>query len=52
MGASSDEGEVEFPGVDVELEEEDMEMPDMEPEVNVDIPGVDMEGKDPPPTSP
>ena len=24
-------------------------MPDMEPEVNVEIPGVDMEGQDPPP---
>ena len=48
MGANSDEGEVEFPGVDTELEEEDIEIPDMEPEGNVYLPGVDMEGQDTP----
>ena len=49
VGANSDEGELEFPGVDAELEEEDMEIPDMEPERNVHIPGLDMEGQEPPP---
>ena len=49
VGVNSDEGEVEFPGLDAELEEEDMEIPDMEPEVIVEIPGVDMEGQEPPP---
>ena len=42
LGANSDYGEVEFTGVDTEIEEEEMEMPNMEPEGNVEIPGVDM----------
>ena len=49
LGANSDYGEVEFTGVDTEIEEEEMEMPNMEPEGNVEIPGMDMEGKEPPP---
>ena len=35
--------------MDAELEEEEMEMTDMEPEGNVVIPGLDMEGQEPPP---
>ena len=35
--------------MDDELEEEAMEIPDMDPKGNVDIPGVDMEGQEPPP---
>ena len=49
MGDNSDEFEVEFPGVDAKLEEEDMKMPDMDPEGNVETPVVDMEGQEPPP---
>ena len=43
VGANSDEGEVGFPQVDDELEEEETEMPYMKPERNVEIPGVYME---------
>ena len=35
--------------MDAELEEEDMEITDMDTERNVAIPGVDMEGQEPPP---
>ena len=35
--------------MDAELEEEEMKMWDMEPEGNVNIPGVDMEGQESPP---
>ena len=49
MGANSDEVEVEFPGVNSELEEEDMEMTEMDPEENFEIPGVYMEGQESPP---
>ena len=49
VGVNSDEGEVEFSGVDAELEEKDMEIPDMNPEGNFEIPGKKMEGQDPPP---
>ena len=49
MGADSDEGEVEFPGVDAKIEKEDMEMSDMGPEDDVKIQGSNMEGKEPPP---
>ena len=38
---------MEFPGVDSELEEEYMAISDMEPEGNVDIPGLDTEGQVP-----
>ena len=48
VGDNSDEGKVEFPGVDVELEEEEVEIPDMEPEEKVEIQGVDTEGQYPP----
>ena len=48
MGANSDEVEVEFPGVNSELEEEDMEMTEMDPEENFEIPGVYMEGQETP----
>ena len=49
MGANSDEVEVEFPVVDTEVEEEEMEIPDMDTEGNADIPWVDFEGQEPPP---
>ena len=52
VGDNSDKGEVGFPGVDAELEEEDMEITDMDTERNVAIPGVDMEGQEPPPPPP
>ena len=51
-------GDVETPGlgedsdevdVDDEPEKEEMEIPDMEPEGNAELPGVDMEGQEPPP---
>ena len=35
--------------MDAEIEEEEMEIPYMEPEGNVEILGVDMEGQDSPP---
>ena len=35
--------------MDAELEEGEMEKIDKEPEGNVEIPGMDMEGKEPPP---
>ena len=35
--------------MDAELEKEEMEIPDMDPEVNVDLPVVDMEGQEVPP---
>ena len=47
VGDNSYEGEVEFTGVDAEIEEEDMEMTDMETEGNFNILGVDMEQQDP-----
>ena len=40
---------MELSGVDDELEEADMEIPDMDSEGNVHIPGMDMEGQEPPP---
>ena len=51
-------GDVETPGlgedsdevdVDDEPEKEEMEIPDMKPEGNAELPGVDMEGQEPPP---
>ena len=46
VGDNSDEGEVEIPVVETELEEEELEISYMEPEGNVELPGVDMEGQD------
>ena len=45
MGEDSDEREVEFPEVDIELEEEEIEMSYIESEGNFKLLGVDMEGK-------
>ena len=42
---------MELPGVDAKLEEGETEIPDMDPEGNVKLPGVDMQGQDPPPSS-
>ena len=47
MSDDSDERELELPGMDAELEEEDTEMTYMYPEGNVDLLGVDMEWKEP-----
>ena len=49
MGVNSDEGEVESPGGYAELEEEETEIPDMDPEGNAELPGVDMEVQELPP---
>ena len=46
VGDNSDECEVEFLGVDAELEEDEMKISYMDPEGNFDIPGVDMEGQE------
>ena len=46
VGADLYEGEVEIPVVETELEEEELEISYMEPEGNVELPGVDMEGQD------
>ena len=48
LGAYLDEVEVGNPGVDAKLEEEELEIPYMEPKGNVELQVLYMEGQDPP----